>query len=160
MNSYQKSLFKKFEKFREKPTWPVYPPYHVGDYLEEYFIKYFEQNNVKTKKYFLPIAWSSCYINNKDIPIKDLQDELFSLDKDEEYFVVCTHDDAPREVLPRNVLVFSAGGNKGDIPIPLVVSKINKQLEYKKQYLASFIGSMTHPLRNLLVQKYPFFQPF
>ncbi len=155
MNSYQKSLFKKFEKFRQKPKWPVYPPYHQGDYLEEYFIKYFEQNNLDTKRYFIPVAWSSCYINNNDSPLFELQEELNSLDNNEEYFIVSTHDDAPRESIPKNTLSFSAGGNKGNIPIPLVVSSLRSPEKiYEKKYLASFIGSMTHPIRKQILDKF------
>jgi hypothetical protein len=154
MNTYQKSLYKIFEKFRQKPSWPTYPPYHKGDYLEEYFIRYFEENNLNTKKYFIPVAWSSCYINSKDAPQTELQQLLLSLDQDVEYFIVSTHDDAPREILPKNTLAFSAGGNKGNIPIPLIVSPIPTNKVQEKKYLASFVGSLTHPLRQLLLQKH------
>ena len=153
MNNYQKNLFEKFEKFRPKPSWSTYPPYHTGDYLEEYFIKYYYENNISTKKYFIPVCWSSCYINNNDKPILELQQELNKLDQNESYFIVSTHDDAPRELLPKFTTCYSAGGNKGDIPIPLVVSKINKNnipTVDNKKYLASFIGSITHPIRNKL----------
>lgn len=154
MNTYQKNLYKRFEKFRQVPKWPIYPPYHSGDYLEEYFIKYFESNNVETKKYFIPVAWSSCYINSKDAVQQELQSILDSLDQSVEYFTVSTHDDAPRERLPKNTVSFSAGGNKGNIPIPLVVSKIPFVKPQQKKYLASFVGSLTHPLRQLLLQKH------
>lgn len=154
MNTYQKRLYEIFQKFRQAPKWPVYPPYHSGDYLEEYFIKHFENNNIKTKKYFIPVSWSSCYINNKDVAQQELQDILCSLDQSVEYFTVSTHDDAPRELLPKNTIRFSAGGNTGDVPIPLVISKIPSVQSQQKKYLASFIGSLTHPLRQLLLQKY------
>jgi hypothetical protein len=154
MNSYQKKLFKKFEKFRQQPKWPIYPPYHKGDYLEEYFIKYFEQNNINTKKIFIPVAWSSCYINNNDVPLCDFQQELNSLEKDEEYFIVSTHDDAPREILPKNTTCFSAGGNKGDIPIPLIVSKLPFNTGKEKKHFCSFVGSLTHPIRKNIFHKY------
>lgn len=157
MNSYQKSLFKKFEKFRQPPKWATYPPYHSGDYLEEYFIKFFERKDTSSiKRYFIPVSWSSCYINNNDIPQLELQEALNSLDQNEEYFIVATHDDAPREVLPKNVLSFSAGGNKGNIPIPLIVSKIPNFFDEKneKKILASFIGSVTHPIREKIFEKF------
>jgi len=160
MRNYQKHLFKLFEEFRQAPTWPNYPPYKKGDYLEERFIKYFQEIQPKTKRYFIPVAWSSCYINNRDIPLPGLQEALSSLKQNEEYFMVGVHDDAPREALPPNTIKFLAGGNKRDeksIPIPVVVNKIPefylKDLNYEKIYLASFIGSMTHPIRRILFEK-------
>jgi hypothetical protein len=106
------------------------------------------------------VAWSSCYINNRDVPLPKLQETLLSLKQDEAYFMVGVHDDSPREVLPPNTIKFLAGGNKGDeksIPIPVVLNKIPqsylKDLSYEKTHLASFIGSMTHPIRQALYAK-------
>jgi hypothetical protein len=161
MNTYQKHLFKLFEEFRQPPAWPNYPPYKEGDYFEEYFIKYFQEVCPKTKRYFIPVAWSSCYINNRDTPLPKLQDALSSLKQDEEYFMVGVHDDAPREMIPPNTMKFLAGGNKGDkntIPIPVVVNKIPprylKNVNYEKTYMASFVGSMTHPFRRQMYEKH------
>ena len=160
MDSYQKQLFKIFAEFRQPPKWPNYPPYKEGDYLEERFIKYFQEEGPKTKRYFIPVSWSSTYINNNDAPQLRLQEALSSLRQDEEYFMVGVHDDAPRETLPPNTIKFLAGGNKADsnsIPIPVVINKIPqrymKTLNYEKTLLASFIGSMTHPIRQELYEK-------
>jgi len=154
VDSYQKHLFKLFEDFREAPTWPNYPPYKQGEYFEEYFLRRYREDDLKTKRYFLPIAWSSCYINHRDAPLPRLQQTLNSLKQDEEYFMVGVHDDSPREILPPKTIKFLAGGNKGDdatIPIPVVVNKIPEpyleNLSYEKTHLASFVGSLTHPIR-------------
>ena len=161
MDSYQKHLFKIFEDFREAPAWPDYPPYKEGDYLEERFIKYFEENELQTSRYFIPVAWSSCYINHRDAPLPKLQEALLSLRPDEKYFMVGVHDDAPREKVPADTLKFLSGGNNADrqsIPVPLVVSKIPssylEKLNYEKIYLASFIGSMTHPHRRMIYESH------
>lgn len=158
MNSYQRYLFDKFEKFRQKPTWHPYPPYHTGDYLEEYFIKYFLENNISTNRYFIPISWTSTYIHNGDNPNNQyLQNELDSLDSSYNYFTVSTHDEAPRQNLPKNTIRYAAAGRLGAIPIPLGASKIPKNLikyNINKKYLASFVGSLTHPIRSELIKTY------
>jgi len=148
----QKDLFSKFAPFREPPKWPTYPPY-ATEYLEEFFLNKFEKEMPETKRKFIPVAWSSCYINHNDRPLQALQDALKSLPQDEAYFAVATHDDAVREALPKNTMVFSAGGNKGDVPIPLVCSSIpeNKIPKKEKDIFCSFVGSLTHPIRNEMV---------
>jgi|7_EtaG_2_1085326.scaffolds.fasta_scaffold00691_18 hypothetical protein len=157
MKLYQKQLFDIFADYRQKPTWSVYPPYHQGDYLEEYFYKYYEQNSLETGRYFIPAGWSACYINSKDAPQRELQKKLNDLDSTKNYFTVSTHDDAPRERLPPNTIRFSAGGNAGDIAIPLIVSKIPPALSkncHNKEYFASFVGSMTHPVRRNMLSNF------
>jgi len=152
MNTYQKHLFKIFEEFRQPPQWPNYPPYKEGDYFEERFIKFFLETEPQTKRYFIPVAWSSCYINNRDVPLPKLQETLLSLKQDEEYFMVGVHDDAPREIIPPQTMRFLAGGNKDGIPIPVVVNKIPnsylKNVSKEKKFFASFVGSMTHKIRD------------
>ena len=86
-----------------------------------------------------------------------MQRALNSLDQESSYFTVSTHDDAPRESLPRNTACYSAGGNAPGTPIPLVVSQIPKRYKTptEKKILASFVGSAnTHPLRIKMYQKF------
>jgi hypothetical protein len=47
----------------------------------------------------------------------------------------------------------SAGGNRGDVPIPLVCDLIPEKYlkaNNKKEIFSSFVGSLTHPIRDLL----------
>jgi hypothetical protein len=79
-----------------------------------------------------------------------------NLDYSKKYFTICQHDDGPFEDLPQDTLIFSAGGNrtKGQIiPIPLICGPIPVvETEYlKKDIFASFIGSITHPIRQLMI---------
>jgi len=73
---------------------------------------------------------------------------------------VCQHDDAPREKLPPDTLIFSAGGNnKGTnvIPIPLICSPLlntSNLILKNKDIFCSFIGSDTHRIRRKLHEKY------
>ena len=132
------------------PKYPTYPPYHQGEYLEDYFISYQENNSINTDRQFIPVSWTTYYCDKYSR--KELQDKLNSLDKTQKYYLVCQHDDAPQEVLPPNTLVFSAGGNytgNGVIPIPLVCSSLPDEykIENEKTALVSFVGSVTHPIR-------------
>lgn len=136
-------------KFRPKPQYPVYPPYHTGDYLEDYFYKRFEKENPSVERDYIGISWTTLYCDNKR---EGLQEFLNSLPKDRKYFTVSQHDDAPQELLPPDTICFSAGGNiqrPNIIPIPLICSQLNINYNdtHKRQILASFVGSATHPIR-------------
>jgi hypothetical protein len=120
-----------------------YPPYNVADYLEAYF--YNRQLGKQFKKTYIPIYWTSCYNNQSSFPIQSFLD---GLDPEVEYFTVCQHDDAPREKLPPKTVVFSAGGNSGHIPIPLICSPIKVPEARERDIFCSFRGANTHPIRN------------
>ena len=141
--NYQSEIFKLFEELNsEGPTYPTYPPYHEGPYLEEIFSK---NVTFETDRLLIPVFWTNVYKQGREAL---LQEKLNKLDQDKRYYCVCTHDDAPKEKLPKDTLVYSAGGLKADaIPIPLVVSKVPSHLKVKKDIYASFIGSYTHPMR-------------
>jgi hypothetical protein len=136
------------DDLRPTPTYPTYPPYHRGAYLEDYFYNKFIKDNPEVNRDYIAISWTTLYCENKD---KNIQSFLDSLDQSKQYFTVLQHDDAPRHRLPPNTICFSAGGNvQGNniIPIPLICSKLditNKNL--KKETVASFVGSLTHPIR-------------
>ena len=147
LENYQDFLNEYFKEFRPDPTYPVYPPYHTGKYLEDYFYEYFNNNNKNKEVYYLPIGWTTSYIQNLNLGL--LQEKLLSLDKDKIYFTVSQHDDAIKEYLPPNTKKFCAGGNAGGIPIPLVCSPIpqNYLEENERDIFCSFVGSLTHPIR-------------
>lgn len=128
--------------------WPMppYPPYHEGYYMEEYFYNYYIKNkNIfdETGYTLIPIFWTSAYIRQID-----LQPYIDCLPKDLKYFCVSQHDDSVKEKLPPGTKVFSAGGNSGGIPIPLVCSDIKNKPEREKDIFCSFVGSLTHNTRT------------
>ena len=138
--------------FRPIPEYPVYPPYHIGDYLEDFFYNKFEKENPKCSRNYIGISWTTLYCDNKRV---GLQQYINSLPKNEKYFTVSQHDDAPLEYFPFNTICFSAGGNrKGEhiVPIPLVCSKLpiseSIVMNQERKLLASFVGSNTHPIRK------------
>jgi len=136
-------------EFRPNPQYPVYPPYHRGEYLEDYFYSRFVSELPSVDRDYIGISWTTLYCDNKR---HGLQQYLNEIPKHRKCFTVSQHDDAPQEQLPSDTLCFSAGGNvKGSniIPIPLVCSKLPVQLpgNMPRKLLASFVGSNTHPIR-------------
>lgn len=142
-----------------RPTakYPIYPPYHQGFYLEEYFFNWINNNKIILNRNYIDIFWTNIYCNaaaGKDNLI-DIQSHINKLDQNTKYFTICQHDDGPFENLPNDTLIFSAGGNRvagNIIPIPLISSKIqNEFINETKTFLCSFVGSPTHPIRNQLI---------
>ena len=133
------------EKFRSLPEYPVYPPYHKGLYLEDYFCDWFYRNDIQTERKYIPVSWTTCYVDKKT---NGLQEALNKLNVEDKYFTVSQYDDGDLEKLPPNTLHFSAGGNAGGIPIPLICSPLpHMPSTESKDMLCSFVGSATHPIR-------------
>jgi len=155
MNQFQKEIIEKSIAFRPNTTYPSYPPYHKGDYIEEYFYKYFINNKIETERYYIPIFWTTCYNENKTF---GLQDFLNQLDKSKKYFTVSQHDDAVKEILPNDTLSFIAGGRENGIAIPLTCSKIENTPQIKeKEILCSFVGTYSYaqgPIRFELYNQF------
>lgn len=136
------------DSLRPHPTYPTYPPYHKGEYLEDYFYKRFSTELPKVQREYIALSWTTLYVQNQK---DEIQPFLDSLDQNKKYFTVLQHDDAPLNTLPDDTLCFGAGGNyqgKNVIPIPLVCSPLNIEYEENERLLlASFVGSNTHPIR-------------
>ena len=146
---------------RPSPTYPVYPPYHTGLYLEEHFFDFYQRNLErfhKLERSYIPIFWTNIYLNagtNLGSAAYQLQDILNEeLIPDKKYFTLIQHDDGPMNILPPNTVIFSAGGNKqgpGFNPFPLICGSIPEQEKKEKEFLASFVGSTTHPIRDKMI---------
>lgn len=147
--SYQDDIIKEFENWRPSPKYPVYPPYHQGFYLEDYFFDWYTKNNIETDRIYIPVFWTTCYVDNH---LVGLQNAINRLNPELKYFTVAQHDDAIREKLPPNTICFNAGGNGGGIPIPLVCSPIKDEIKpnLERDIFCSFVGSVTHPIRNMM----------
>lgn len=149
------------EYLRPNSLTPKYPPYHEGEYLEEYFNSQYKTIEIHSERKYIDIFWTNIFCNNiwagKPYPnIQELMNK--TLDPNGKYFTVSQMDDGPLENFPNDTLIFSAGGNrkKGNIiPIPLVCSSIPKTIESSNhKYFASFIGSNTHPIRNSMIEAF------
>lgn len=145
----------KNEELRNKALYPVYPPYHQEEYIEEYFYKRWNEEKILSNREYIDIFWTNLFNNRVYLGnyYPNVQEELDNLSKSEKYFTICQFDDGPLEKFPEDTLIFSAGGNlEGDniIPIPLICSPIPKELipNKEKTIFASFVGSRnTHPIR-------------
>jgi len=138
--------------YRPKPKYPTYPPYHQGLYLEDYFYE-FSKGKTFNREY-IPIFWTTLYCDQIPLSISGI---LSRLDPSKRYFTVCQHDDAPREKLPPDTLIFSSGGHFDDkplIPLPSICSKIqNPDLSRTRDIFCSFIGSVTNPIRQNMINR-------
>lgn len=147
-----------FKELRPAANYPVYPPYHKGDYLEEYFYKFYITNKDlfdQTGYTYIPIFWTNVYITGHN---KHLIQQYIDVLPSKKYFTVSQHDDAVNEKLPTGTISFEAGGNKGGIPIPLICSPLDKSLcapSGNKDIFCSFVGSIIHgSLRHRLYSMY------
>jgi hypothetical protein len=145
---------------RPEAKYPTYPPYHKDFYLEEYFFHWVLDNKINLNRNYINIFWTNIYCNvaaGKSGRI-NIQNYINLLNSDLKYFTICQHDDGPFEALPRDTLIFSAGGNKitnNTVPIPLICSRIeNTFINESKTFLCSFVGSPTHSIRNQLISKW------
>ena len=148
----QKEILDFTKKFRYIHNYPTYPPYHEGPYMEEYFYNFFVNNIeefTKGERYYLPIWWTDYYIANKH---KDgsLQEYLNSLDKNLKYFTITQHDNAIQESYDIDLLHYSAGGNKGDVYLPLICSSMKDITRESRNIFASFQGYMSDKRKALL----------
>ena len=140
-----------FKNLRPPANYPVYPPYHQGEYLEEYFYKFYLQHKEefdKTGYTLIPIFWTNVY--NTQVNRHLIQPYLNALPAGK-YFTVSQHDDAVTEILPEGTLSFEAGGNKNGISIPLICSQLpNVPVSKQRDLFCSFVGSITSPIRQQL----------
>ena len=139
----------------------TYPPFKNGFYMEEFFLNYMINNNIKTKRKYIPALWTNFQIegwfNHKKNEMQHLLDEWIKQNpSDNGYFTVAQYDDGPLLKLPVNTLKY--GACSGDIPLPLIYQDVKNTLESmqkksfnEKSILCSFVGNITsnHVLPNV-----------
>lgn len=138
-----------------RETSVVYPPFKNGFYMEEFFLKYLQENKITTRRKYIPAYWTNFQIRSDFHQIKhQLQKNLDEWVKrnpcEDGYFCIVQYDDGILLDLPLNTIVY-CGGNVGDHPLPLIYEDrdntlINYQLRNKseKKFLCSFVGNITH----------------
>ena len=152
-----------FEALRPVSHYPKYPPYVENDhgYIETYFYNFYLNNRADFEakgRTLLPIWWTTLAGDNVQLPV---QRHLDLLPRKGKWFTVSQLDSGIRYDLPANTKHFAAGGLGGGIPIPLICSPLpshclevgeneKNHLNRKPNYLCSFVGSNTHPLRQRL----------
>lgn len=154
------------KQFRPK-TSITYPPFKCGRYMEEYFYDYILENKDKITidRIYIPIFWTNIqnhpgfksYKRNYDIL---LQTALSKYPQTAKFFTVVQHDDGPMINILRDILIF--GACTGDIPLPLIYEDTKNTLLNISQsnynyihslHLASFIGSKTHNIREIIYKE-------
>ena len=144
-----------------------YPPFKNGDYMEEYFLKYMINNNLKYDKnnrLYIPCLWTNFQIedlfNEKKEEMQYILDNyILNNNCENGYFTIIQHDDGPKLKLPDNTLIY--GACNGNIKLPLIYEDIENKLENifkikfnEKNILCSFIGTYTHNVRYILHNKF------
>lgn len=132
-----------------------YPPDNRPGF-EEWFLDNYDPSRNKHDRIFLPILTTELnkiYIRNRRYRM--LVDEYFKkLDKSKRYAILVQHDDGVLfNMHGLDVQIFGMGC-KGDVQLPLVCQPHKYEFkETGRPIFASFIGSITHPIRQKLVDE-------
>jgi len=149
------------DEFRPLAT-STYPPFKKGRYLEEAFYDLYKYEETHTRLY-IPVFWTTLQLEAdfeaKKSTLQDTLDVWVSqYPPSQAFFTVVQHDDGVLLRLPTKTLIFAAGGT-GHIPLPLIYEDTALTLETtpqvpfaEKGYLASFMGSLTHKVRETLLE--------
>lgn len=142
-------------------TSQVYPPFKNGKYMEEYFYDYImaHKDQIETDMVYIPIFWTNLQNHPAFSKQKHNYEILLSrafllYPQDTKYFTVVQHDDGPQLKLPKDTTIF--GACTGTIPLPLIYEDttnqlLNKSRKQEKELLASFVGTLTHRVREKMV---------
>lgn len=140
-----------------------YPKYN-HKIFEEFFYEYYTSNNIKTNKEYLPIFWTSFYVNRNfgNGDLSDLQNYLNQLDRSKKYFTLVQYDDGIlNDVSHLDLYVFSLAQNKiYDFILPttcLPRPNINKNRERDIfcSCFGRYKGVYDHPLHQKLLNSLP-----
>ena len=135
------------------PNKDTYPPFKNGLYLEEFFCKYMINNNIQTKRKYIPALWTNFQIEGrfpyKKTEMQSALNQWISQNPSKNgYFTIVQYDDGPLLSLPENTIVY--GACSGNIPIPLIYQDVNntlinlpKKSFNEKKILCSFVGNIT-----------------
>ena len=146
----------------------VYPPFKNGLYMEEYFLRYVYTNNRfydNSGRLYIPALWTNFQLEpwfRREQ--SNMQRAIFDFVKthpnEKGYFTVIQHDDGPFLKLPPNTIIY--GACNGHIPLPLIYEDetntlvnlaINAKSFSERTILCSFVGSTTHTVRNVCINK-------
>ena len=131
----------------------TYPPFKDGLYLEEYFLRKFDNSKPCLKRKYIPALWTNFQIegwfgHRKDDMQKSLDAWILANPSDGGYFTVVQYDDGPLLRWPENTIVY--GACSGNIPIPLIYQDVRNRLVsypkkgfHEKSIFCSFVGNIT-----------------
>lgn len=137
------------------PDIPAYPQGNTPPF-EQWF---YENHTPKEgQRSLIPVWWTSYYRQNKygknQMAMANLNSFLRSLDANKKWFTIVQYDDGILNNLNHlDVKVFAMSGLKYSHAIPLVCQpwKVLSNKSRQRKYLASFVGSNTHPIRRTMI---------
>tara|TARA_B100000427_G_scaffold267279_1_gene232913 strand:+ start:2147 stop:3028 length:882 start_codon:yes stop_codon:yes gene_type:complete len=159
---------KNFPELFDVSTISNYPPENKSPNFEGYFFKNYNKTVEDTGLKYLPIQWTNYYLNNQGDDKTKLNEFLNKhLDKEKKYFTITQYAGGPSVPLA-NTLVFSMGGMQNTpknptlsyIYLPLLFKDLKKEKIKKKEYLASYVGRKTHPVRIKIEKKLKYKKDF
>ena len=118
-----------------------------------------QQTLPETEREYLPIFWTSYWVNNNygnDINSKnELQKYIDTLDRSKKYWTCFQYDDSLLiDTKDLDIITFGMSyrlpEQKPNYILPLIGQPYS-MVNAKNKYLASFVGNITHPLRTELV---------
>jgi hypothetical protein len=136
----------------------TYPPFKNGKYMEEYFYDYVmtHKDEIESDMVYIPIFWTNLqnhpgFTNQKRNYEHLLSIAMGKMPYGTKYFTVVQHDDGPALKMTYDVCIF--GACTGTIPLPLIYEDKSERLlnttrNVEKEYLASFVGTITHGIRT------------
>lgn len=146
----------------------TYPPFKNGLYMEEYFLDYMTKKCLefdKNGRRYIPCLWTNFQIQSwfqerREAMQKLLDNYIIENPNEKGYFTVVQHDDGPMLKLPPNTVIY--GACSGTVPLPLIYQDIEHKLEnlsskksfQEKSVFCSFVGSLTHNVRNTCFETY------
>lgn len=124
--------------------------------FEEWFYENFELPEDELARIYLPVFWTSYYVNNNygqdKKALQRLQDFIDSLDKSVSYFTVVQYDDGIlNDLSGLDIKIFGSGGGRYDMPIPLIAQPQPYSFTSERDIFCNFIGALTHPIRRQLL---------
>jgi hypothetical protein len=179
MNLYDtsKDILLNCPKILQNKTVIHYPIFKNGSngYMEEYFLEFIsKKKQVSNNLKYIDVLWTnvhhdSNFNDNKVMLNNVLKHKLNESNKETKYFTVVQWDDGPLLDIPKDTIIF--GACSGTIPLPLIYEDvenkllnigynldktriISSRLKFKdKNIFCSFVGSMTHHVRDSMVNK-------
>jgi|GEM_PF-800025 FkbM family methyltransferase len=124
--------------------------------FEEWFSENVNENDLHDR-YYLPVFWTSYYVNNHygkhQESIDELQNFIDSLDKSKKYFTIVQYDDGIlNDISELDIKVFGMSGKNIDYVLPLICKPHDIEFNQEKTIKANFIGKITNPVRSVIME--------
>lgn len=128
-----------------------YPTDNHTDFEHWYWMNYTPHSG----RLYLPVMWTAYYCRHKygkdPRAIESLQNFLNTLDRTKKYYTIVQYDDGVlNDVSMLDIKVYSMSGKPMDHPLPLVCQPHDPIPRTQRPIFASFVGRMTHPIRETL----------